>query len=295
MKSNLAPVVIIGCERVKLLKRLIISLKKNDLSKNTKAYFFIDFTNNDKAKKKIIFLLKKINFFNEKKIILRKKKFGLKKNISNAINYVFRYHDKIIVLEDDLELTKYGLLYFNRSLNKFKDNDKIYTISGFSFNNKNDSEIFKNKNLMLAKRPSSWGWATWKKKWFKLKTLNVENINYYSSSYGNDLILMGLKKNIRMLDSWAYDWTIRHIIHDKYCAYPRKSYIINNGHDKHSNNNFFKIKKKNSNLNNKVIKSYNYQIENKMIRDKFKNYYSQFFLIFIIKLVLFKILRFIKY
>jgi hypothetical protein len=292
MKNKLAPLVIIGCNRVKLLKRLVFSLKKNKLSKRTLVYFFIDFNSNKKTSQEIISFLNNIDFFYKKKIILRAKKFGLKKNILSAIDYVFKFHEKIIVLEDDLEVSKNILEYFNKSLDKFKKNQDIYTIAGFSFNTFYDVENSIDNNLILSKRPSSWGWASWKFKWKKLNKKKIKNLNSVKCDYGNDLLLMSLKYKIGNFKSWAFEWTIKHINYKKYCVYPRYSYIKNNGDDKFSTNNFFKIKKTNSKFQSQKLNSYNFTMENKLIQNKFAQFYNQPLLLFFLKYMFFKLIIF---
>tara|TARA_Y100000389_G_scaffold201606_1_gene244742 strand:+ start:2177 stop:3061 length:885 start_codon:yes stop_codon:yes gene_type:complete len=294
MKNRPAPLIVVCYNRIKLLKQLIISLKKNNLTKKTTIYFFVDLCPNKNTHKKIIDLLNNVNFFYKKKIIIRKKKLGLKTNVLKAINYVFKFHKKLIVLEDDLVLTKNTLEYFNKTLNKFEYTNKIYSISGFAFMDKNDDKIFNKNNLLLSKRPCSWGWATWKHKWNSLEKINLKKINFINSTYGNDLILMNLKKRNNNLDSWAYDWTLKHILNNKFCIYPRYSFVKNNGFDNFSTNNFFKLNRNKSSLVYKKFDNLNVVEENKMIKKKFKKFYDQFYLFFLIKFFIFKLSIYLK-
>ena len=63
--------------------------------------------------------------------IIRKKNFGLAKNIVSGINYVFKENDKAIILEDDIIVSPFFLNYMNKNLNIYK-NDKKASFFGFS-------------------------------------------------------------------------------------------------------------------------------------------------------------------
>jgi hypothetical protein len=292
MNRRLAPLAIFCCDRVELLSKLIFSLKKNNFSKNTIVYFFVDLSLNTDSRIQILKIIKSINFFKKKIIIKRNKKYGLKKNILDGINRIFYKHKTVIVLEDDLEVANNFLEYMNKLLNYFENNNSIYTISGFSFINFDKFNFLKKKNFISLKRPSSWGWATWKSKWILLQ--KNKNRKYNNSIYGNDLILMSVKNSINQLNSWAFEWSIAHILNEKYCLYPKYSLVKNNGHDKFSSNNFFKIKRKESKLKNFRLNSYEYVKENEIMKNEIKIYYNQFFLLYIIKLFFFKISYFLR-
>ena len=248
MNKNLSPLAIFCCDRTKLLKKLLLSLKKNYLSQYTTVYFFLDCSLNKNSQAEVLEVISSVNFFKKKIIIKRQKKFGLRKNILNGIKQVFTKHSKIIVLEDDLEVSSNFLQYCNKLLTVFKNNNDIYTISGFALIDFDNSKSMKKNYFISSRRPSSWGWATWRGKWNYLNNNNKTNHKFSNFSYGNDLILMKEKKNINQLDSWAFDWTISHILNSKYCLYPKYSLIKNNGHDNHSSNNFFNIKRKEFNF-----------------------------------------------
>ena len=64
---------------------------------------------------------------------MKEKIFGTKKNIVNAINETFKKFNKIIVIEDDLILSKSFLYFMNFCLNNYKDKKKIWHINGWSY------------------------------------------------------------------------------------------------------------------------------------------------------------------
>ena len=136
----------------------------------------------------------------------------------------------------------------------------INTITGFSFSEDKIKKSNINKNFFLLKRPSSWGWSTWKSKWLSLKKIKIYN-KVKNEMYGNDLKIMNIKQKKGILNSWAYNWTIKHINSKAFCLYPKYSMIKNNGFDNHATNNFFKTRNLFSDIKNFVFKNYSYQQE----------------------------------
>ena len=116
MKNDIAPIAIFTYRRINLLKILINSLKNNNLSKYSRLFIFSDGWKNNLDKDDVLNVrqyITGISGFKTVEIILRKKNFGLSKNIINGINFVFKKNKKIIVLEEDLELSKYFLNFIN--------------------------------------------------------------------------------------------------------------------------------------------------------------------------------------
>ena len=289
MKETLAPIAIFCFKRFDLLKKLLNSLKKNEECKKSTVFFFLDNGKNKIEKEsvqKVHQLIRNCDFFKEKKIILRKKNYGLKKNIICGINYVFSKYNKIIVLEDDLEVSKNFLQTINILLNKYKDHKSINTVCGYSFVKEKNIEI--KQDFFLMKRPSSWGWATWRHKWVEINNSKICKCTK-AKEYGNDLSIMAIKKKKEILDSWAYDWTMKHIYQEKFCIYPKFSMIKNNGFDTHATNNLFGNKKFFYKIYNKKFKNYLYQEENKKIKYLSKLNYDMNILILIIKFFYFNL------
>ena len=291
MKNTLSPIAIFCFKRFDLLKKLLHSLKKNKECKKYSVIFFSDNGKNNKDKndvERVRKLINHCNFFKKKTIILRKKNYGLKKNIISGINYIFETYNKIIVLEDDLEVSKNFLKTISILLNKYQNNKSVNTISAYSFPSKKIKEANINKKFFLLKRPSSWGWATWRHKWVKINNIKIRK-NKKISAYGNDLAIMAIKKEKRILNSWAYDWTVRHILGNKFCIYPKFSMIKNNGFDNLATNNLLKSKVLFSNKKNTDFKNYFYQPENDKIKNISNSNYSMSAFMFLIKFIYFNL------
>ena len=76
-------------------------MELNEETSKTKVYFFVDLYEKNKAiTEEIKDYLKGISFFLEKNIILRENNYGLKKNIEDGIDHVFKFEEKIIFRYD---------------------------------------------------------------------------------------------------------------------------------------------------------------------------------------------------
>ena len=106
---NLAPLVIFAYNRPYHFNRTLNSILENDLIDKTNIYIFVDGPKNNYDKSKILEIkriieLKLANFsvvvkFNEEN-------HGLSNSIIRGINKVLERNDKIIVLEDDILVSK---------------------------------------------------------------------------------------------------------------------------------------------------------------------------------------------
>ena len=166
----MTPLAIFLWNKHHCLNKVFRSLELNKEFKKTKIYIFIDYADPLSEEYAANYILKnKLNKYSQYKnikLIFRTKKFGLRKNIIDGITYLFKFYRQVIILEDDLIVSKDFLNYMNQSLNFYRNNKSIFSISAF---NHKDYESFISKNYkydnFFSKRASSWGWGTWRNRW----------------------------------------------------------------------------------------------------------------------------------
>lgn len=247
MNTNLAPIVIFTYRR-DTVKKVIDSLLKNRLSNQTDLIIYSDGNKNQEDLKDILKVRKylyTIEGFNSIKIIESDKNKGLANSIINGVSDVINKYEKIIVLEDDLIVSKDFIEFMNNALNFYEKNEKIYSISGYG--PKLPCLEKYNKDLYLSLRSSSWGWASWKNRWDKIDW-EIKDFQEIKSSKklqnefnqgGNDLYKMLELQMLGKIDSWAIRWCYNQYKFNLYTVYPTLSKIINDGFqdDKGTHNN----------------------------------------------------------
>jgi hypothetical protein len=117
--------------------------------------------------------------FGEKRIINHEKNLGLRNHIIACGDLVQEY-DNIIVLEDDLVVSKNFYIYTTKALRYYKDDKKIAGISLYSYRyNENAALPFQplqdGSDVFFAQVPSSWGQAYNREQWENFKAFYKQN------------------------------------------------------------------------------------------------------------------------
>ena len=135
-KNCNAPLCIFVWKKHHLIQRVMRNVISSKLFNKTKIFIFVDKAN--KTSPYIYennLLIKKIKYYNKYKnikIYFRKKNHGLAKNIISGVNKIISKYKKVIVLEDDLLISKDFLIYMNQSLLNYEKYNEVLSISGFN-------------------------------------------------------------------------------------------------------------------------------------------------------------------
>jgi|TARA_B110000037_G_scaffold222987_1_gene301107 hypothetical protein len=230
------PVIIFTYNRPDHLFKSIKSLKKNNSFSKIKFFIIQDKLKNfysiivDKYKQ----LYKKL--ISNIKVIKRTYNYGLKKNIIEEVSLILKKHKKVIVCEDDLIFHKDFLNYMNFMLEKYSKDKRISSVSGFSYVQKNQFNLFSDEYLLTL--TSSWGWAIkrehckdflnlcsnkYKKILFKDKKLQ-HSFNY-DDAHSHTLWLK--KNSLKKISSWNIEWEFYNFIKKYYTLYPNFKFEMN--------------------------------------------------------------------
>ncbi|MDH3269365.1 MAG: glycosyltransferase, partial [Ignavibacteria bacterium] len=166
--DNFAPIVLFVYNRPEHTKRTVESLLNNTLINNSTLFIFSDGPKNDKDLKNVEEVkdyIRTIKGFDKIEIIEREKNFGLANSVISGVTQVIESYGKVIVLEDDMISSPYFLKYMNEVLNFFEYDQRIFSVTGYTFPIK-IPEYYKYP-VYLSSRSSSWGWGTWKNRWEK--------------------------------------------------------------------------------------------------------------------------------
>ncbi len=217
---DLAPVIIFIYNRVDVLARTISALANNYLAEETDLYIFSDGTKSakpDDSKKvdEVRKFIKTIKGFKSITIQEQKANIGLTNSLINGINEVSQKHANFIVLEDDLLTSPFFLKYMNASLEKYKEEQKVWCINGMALNPEYleipEDYLY---DTYFNYRNSSHGWASWSNRWEKVVWDHAQ-IKYELSDYkqqllfnrgGNDMYPMMQSLFDENIDSWEIRW-----------------------------------------------------------------------------------------
>ncbi len=242
-----SPIALFTYERLEILKKTVNSLKSNTLSSKTDLYIFSDGPKdkfNVKNIKKVRTYLKSINGFQSVTIIKRKINIGLEKNLIKGLEHIFKNHERVIVLEDDIATSKYFLKYLNDALNKYEKSKKVCQVSGYSFLEKY-SKKYGLDELYFIKGSDCLAWGTWKDRWdiFTNDALSLSKelrkrklISQFNRGNNYNYFKMLLDKSRNKNNSWAICWYAKNFLENKYTLYPLKSLASHLGNDINATN-----------------------------------------------------------
>ncbi len=167
---NQSPICLFAYNRPAEFEQTVEALKQNYLASESELFVFLDGPKdefnvvNTRAVEEIA---NSICGFKSVVVYKSETNKGLANSIIEGITKIFELHETVIVLEDDLITSPNFLDFLNQGLVHFKDNEKIFSISGWSL----DLPALKHSNhdYYCHYRLSSWGWGIWKDRWKKIQ------------------------------------------------------------------------------------------------------------------------------
>ena len=238
-----APVVLFVYNRLDHTMNVIDSLSKNLGACDTDLYVFSDAAKTENGQDKVNAVRGYIrktdwrNGFKKVTIVEAEENKGLAKSIIGGVTKILEEYGKVIVVEDDLVLSKYFLDYMNGALDYYKDVEDIWAISGYSFPLKSLKKY--PHDVFYSYRGCSWGWATWLDRWEKTdwevkyypKLMSDKEWQKRFNRGGADLTgMLGMQMEGK-INSWAIRWVFTQSNLGMYTVYPKNSYILNDGCD----------------------------------------------------------------
>ena len=239
----LAPVILFVYNRFDHITKTLKAISENYLAKETDLIIFSDGPKKEKDVEAVTKVRSIINNEDYKKmfktvtIVESDANKGLAKSIIEGVSQIIEKTGKVIVLEDDCVSSKDFLNYMNSALDYYEENDKVWSIGGYSVNLDfpNDYEY----DTYVMGRTCSYAWGTWKNRW-NLVDWNVSDYNKFKYSlkkrrkfnrYGEDRSKMLDMQQVGKTNSWAIRFCYAMFKNNMYTIYPCQSKIKNIGYD----------------------------------------------------------------
>ena len=238
-KKDLAPIIVFCYDRIDVLKTTIATLSTNTYADQSDLYVFCDGPQNESNKLKtdeVRLFVKGIQGFRQLNIIESEVNKGLAPSVISGVSKVLETHDKVIVIEDDLILSTNFLAWMNETLEKYKDNEQVFSISGFCPHVQGLGDNYPYDGFFTQKA-HSWGWATWRNRWEKVDW-EVKDWNVFSqskhlqkafNSIGSEMSGLLFDQMSGRKSSWWVRFSYTQFKLGKMTLYPVLSKVINDG------------------------------------------------------------------
>lgn len=234
---KLSPIVLFTYNRLDALKQTVDALSSNSLSAVSDLIVYSDGSKSSKDEviiAKVRAYLKTISGFKTITIHESPINKGLANSIIEGVTDVIDQYGKVIVLEDDLVCSSNFLKYMNDSLDFYKDEAKIFSITGYS---SPINCIYPDLDVYFTSRSSSWGWATWKDRWgtidWEVKDYSAfkkdKTLRRNFNKMGSDKSLMLDRQMEGKINSWAIRWCYHQFKNDLFSVHPYISKVVNIG------------------------------------------------------------------
>jgi len=185
------------------------------------------------------YLLANIDWSCEVFTLFRDENLGCKVSVSQSIDWFFENEEMGIILEDDCLPSQSFFLYCENLLNLYKDDERIFLISGYNHQNQwREQEC----DYFFSLLGGIWGWASWGRAW-KHYDVNLTGIDEFIENNGfakalgpslgkikQDMIYDGVIKN--QVNSWALQWGYARHKNNALTIIPSRSLIQNIGFGK---------------------------------------------------------------
>jgi len=233
-----APVALFAYKRLEHLRRTLDSLINNELSSETDLTIFSDGPRRPEdvdAVQSVRSYVRTLGHFRSVRVIEHQANQGLAQSVISGVTQMCAEYGKVIVVEDDLETSRFFLRYMNEALDLYESVQEVVSIHGYMYPvTENLPETF------FIRGADCWGWATWSRAWSLfnpdgkalLSALVNSGQTHEFDFNGNNNFTSMLKSQVDgKIDSWAIRWYASAFLAHKLTLYPKTSLVRNIGMD----------------------------------------------------------------
>lgn len=240
--KNYAPIVLFVYNRPKHTRKTLEALSKNTFAKESELFVFADGPKEDATIEQLDAIKQTRSIVNSTlwcgkvSVVESDKNKGLADSIISGVTEIINNYGKVIVLEDDIVTGKFFLEFMNSALDKYRNDNRVWEISGF----RNPVPAASKNASFFSPRESCWGWATWQDRWkyFKkdasyfLSIFTKQMIKEFNMDNANPNHFKQLERNFSgTINTWAVFWAASIYIQNGLILIPSKSLVKNIGCD----------------------------------------------------------------
>jgi hypothetical protein len=234
-----APVALFVYRRPQHTRRAVEALRANAEAPETDLIVFSDAAREAAASpqvEEVRQFVRTISGFRTVSVIERERNFGLAASIIDGVTRLCREHGRVVVVEDDLVVSRHFLHYMNRALDAYASNERVMQISGYMF----PVHVALESDAAFFPLTTSWGWACWQRSWAwfdeqgrgretLLKDAALKQRFNLNDAY--DYFSMLEQQARGAVDSWAIRWYLTVFLRQGLVLYPGRSLVHNTGYD----------------------------------------------------------------
>ncbi len=240
-----APIVVFAYNRPDKLKLVLEALRRNPEAHSSELYVFCDGPKKIEEPLKqereisrhseVSNLAQRVEGFERTRVILREKNLGLARSLIAGITEVCSQHGTAIVVEDDLVVSEEFLAYMNFTLQRYRNEPRVASISGYMYPTAERTDL---PDSFFLRGAECWGWGTWKRSWDLfdsdgtrlLAQLREHGLETEFNPGARGPYLEMLRSQIEgKVDSWAIRWHASMFVRNMVTLYPKCSLVKNIG------------------------------------------------------------------
>jgi hypothetical protein len=237
--GGLAPIAFFVYNRPRHTKRALEALAANTLASESDLFIFSDAPKNEQAEEGVRAVreyIRTVKGFKSVTIREHERNQGLVEYLIPAITELCNRFGRVISAEDDIETSPRFLQFMNDSLEKYKDDERVFSVSAFWPVKAEQGE----NTAFFLDSCFAWGWGTWKRAWdfydrdaagwqelLKNKRL-AWDFDIDGKASFTQMLTSLLKDNF---NDWSLSWFWIIFREKKLCLYPPYSLTTNIGFD----------------------------------------------------------------
>ena len=231
------PVMVVAFNRPGMLKETLSNLSRCENLDDREIHLYVDGPRNVADESKINAVIEVAKEWGaDLKIKRRNTNLGGVPNMIAAVSEMLEQYGRVIIIEDDILVSRSFLTFMDAALARYENNSKIWAINGYVDPKMTLPRLYK-KDYFLAPRHSAWGWGTWKDRWaavdFEIKDWTMrrsdESLVRELNVAGGDIVKMLDAEAAGELNAWDVQCTYYMRKNGLYTLRPRLTMTKNNG------------------------------------------------------------------
>lgn len=168
-------------------------------------------------------------------VVERERNLGLSRSITGGVSELLQRHDRVVVVEDDLELSPFFIEYMSAGLEVYAGDAPVASIHGYLY--PSGAAL---PETFFVPGADCWGWATWRRAWSHWREDGAALLGELRQRGQIDAFDLGGTATFSRLlagqvaghnDSWAVRWHAATFLAGMQTLFPGRSLVCNLGCD----------------------------------------------------------------